>query len=254
MTTNASAGLVTALKSSLADTNDGWTVLSVSEVQGQTSYVVDTERIFVTRDYMTVTLTAAALTLDTGSQMPMVLTYVSVYESEVYLSGSIMAHGGSWATSDSALDATVRALAAAFLSARDTRLTAALNAAASTVDIVPSDVLTAIKTSLADAGAEWEVRHVTKTPMMLPGGTAEALEVSVTCVSGVARVPAGSSLPAQFMYAGRLNAKGDLIEARLYVSGATWRTKDAALHSTVMTMAATFLTEQQAAIVAGLEA
>lgn len=258
MPTNASGGLVTALKSSLADSNDGWSVVQVIDTSAQSSYVTDAdERIFLTYDTRSVTMKAAALTIDVDSSSPMVLTYLSIWSNGVFYEGRIVANGGEWRTTDSALDTTVRALAATHLSTRDTRLTAALNASASTVDVIPSDVLTAIKASLADTAMEWEVRHVVIVPQTTPGaigGVSDYLEVSTTLVSSVARIPAGTSLPAQIGYVARLDTKRVLIESRVMISGATWRTRDSALHTTIMTMAAAFQTEQQAAIVAGLEA
>lgn len=240
--------MVTALKDSLANSAHAWVVASVTDTDVPTGLTaVDDNLVLATSQVRTITLRATGLSVDSGSSVPLILAYDSVWTSGAYVRGDFRAGGGQWRTTDSALDTTIRALAATFLSDRDTRLIAALGAS-TYPDTLPSNVLTALKASLADSSAGWNVRHVVKVPNGI------GIEVSVTLVAAEPRIPAGTSLPAQVSYTASLNPKGDLLEARVLISGSHWRVKDAALHTTIMTLATAFQTAQQAAIVAGLEA
>lgn len=252
---NASAGLVAALKASLADAADGWVVQSVSETltEAESYNLLETESGYnmvsssVSKTVTSVTMVGSALTADPDSAIQMLLTYQSVVTNDLFQFGYIVSNGAMWKTTDGALDTAVRSKMTSFLSAMDTRLTSALSSAPATVDVLPSDMLAAIEASLADPNAQWALRTVVKMPFGL------GQEISMSLVSGTARVPVGTSLPAQIGYVARVDAKATLLESRILMSGASWRSTDTGLHSTLMAMAAAFQAAQKSAIIAGLE-
>lgn len=150
MPTSASGGLVTALKTSLADATHGWAVTAVEDAGASEQQIVSvaqhTETLLdayggsaplrtTTFDVsstagqsLKITVQAAHLLAAAGATSLLTIAYTSRWVNGVYSSGLIDTNGAQLTTSDAALDTTLRALATAFLSAKDTALTAALGA------------------------------------------------------------------------------------------------------------------------------
>lgn len=282
MTTTASAGLIAALKASLADSDAGWTVRRVSEekwlasVTGSTAAVTGTVAAVsgtitggngsvtggggsvtggsgstssAAAVRTTVEMSAPSLRAGVGSRAALALTYVSVAVAGSFSEAFIRANGAEFRSTDSALDTTVQVLATAFLAAADTALTAALVAGPQDDDgtELPADMRVSLVASLGATAHGWYARS------RVENRTDSGLQVVVSLASnGVKWSPTTGlkDIPGQLAYIADLTAGGTFIAARLMFNGAEWRSRDATLHAAVMALASAYVARQATAITA----
>lgn len=252
MPTNASAGLITALKASLADAAAFWCVTGIAEtrsIASVTGAVADGAGAVsaTTRVETRVSLASPKVRASSSSPSPLRLDYVSVSVAGVYAEGHVIAADTTLRTTDAALDATVLALAAAYTAARDSALTTALTAgpAADPPGVMPSATIAALAASLADGDAGWGVQS--RTDVVLPSGRAVTVvlsSVTVTFAAVLASEP-GARVPALVAYTATLNAAGALIDAWAVVNGSGLRVADPTLHAAIMLLADDWLAAQQ---------
>lgn len=235
---NASAGLVAALNASLANGAHAWRVVSARETStGGESVTTVTDVVL-----------AAALPMVVGSRIPMSLSYRYVMIDGSFDHAVISWSGGEWRTTNSTMRTTVSTLAASFLAAGDTALTAALGASPLSPALIPGDLLAAIKTSIANSEHEWQVRSVCESR------SADFSDLTIGLSSTVFRVPVqGQMMRAQMTYMARLDALGALVSARVLMNGAEWLSTDGPLHTTITTLASAYRTAQAVALTAALE-
>lgn len=259
MPTNASAGLVTALKASLADAAALWSVTAIAEAVAVSSVagtiadgagtVAATQRL-ETR----IALASPKVRAASGSPAPLRLDYVQVKVAGVYSEAHIIANGLVLRTTDAALDTTVMGLAAAYTSAQDTALTAALDAgpAAEPDGVMPAGTVTALIASLADEAAGWTVRA--RTDVVLPAGRTLTVVLGAdgVTVAAVAASAPGLRVPALVTYTATLSAAGALLDAAVIANGTGLRAASTALHAAIMALADDWLAAQQADIDAAL--
>lgn len=253
---DASGGLVSVLTTSLETPAHGWKVVSVVEtsrvrlagVSGAVSEgsggVSSTSETEVTVDVRL----AAGLPLVAGSRAPMGLGYRYVTVDGSFSYGLISWNGAELRTTDAPLKTTIADMVAAFLAASDTALAATLTAGPSSPSLIASDLLVAIKASIVDVAHGWHVRSVVETAI------GDGIERTIGLSSVLLRVPVqGQQMRAQMTYMARLDAFGALVSARVLMNGAEWLTTDAALHSTMTTLANAFKSSQATALTAALE-
>lgn len=314
MATNASAGFITALKATLADGTAGWAVKSVTEtsatrvasvsgsVSGSTSggggggtitggegsvslgsvsgsVSGSTSSTATTRVTTTVTLEAANKRLASSAVTPMRFSYAALKDDGSFSSAVIRIDGAELTTTDSALNTTINTLVATFQAAKDTALTTAFGVASVTSSAdplaVPTDLLTAVKASLANADHDWLVQG--RSEQLLPrpptvttgdGRPQTRKHITVSLISRVTRVattdgsigaivsgvviPAGSQIPGTVTYMAQIDEEGALAEAQIMVGASLWRTTDSALHSQIIALGDTFLSARHSSIVTAL--
>jgi len=266
----ASSALIVALKASLADAAAAWTVTAASEqtsvqsiVTGSVSGTVaggeeSVSGSVATADKTTVrtsvSLKSGTVPRAAGAADRARLDYVEVKVNGLFTHGELTMDGAQLRSTDTALNTTLAALAAAFLAAKDASATAALASGPQTADAltIPAPLLAALKTSLADAGAEWSVRN--RSENVTGEGAARQTDIAVNLGSATVKAAAGSPVPAQFTYMSRRDTFGAFAGATIFMDGAAWRSADAALDSTVLAMAAAWLENQSAALTGGLTA
>lgn len=254
MIPNASGTLISTLKTSLANSSAGWMVIAVREAKGSriggitkttgtpvgdAEYLRDVTLTSSTTVITEIELSARALVQAVGGAPGLDLKYISVWIDGAFSQGLIESAGGTFASSDSALDTTMRSLASTFIAARDTTLKDALAAGPQTGggEYIDAATLAGIKTSLADIDAGWAVtsRNVVRYD--------REAQISVTLQAANIAMPPGTTLRAQLCYSVRLLG-GQLVEANVAVRGGQWRTVDAALHTAIMALADAFADDQ----------
>lgn len=245
MTQTASANLVTALKNSLADSDAGWVVRAATSTKrpsGGSTY-----------DERTTVLSAVSLRSGTASRSEMRITFIGIYGGDPdFVEAFIRANGGEWRTTDSALASTIQTLRTAFLTAQDTALKDALNAGPQDDDgtMIPADMLAALLDSLEDEAHGWAVRS--RVENVIP----DALQVAVSLgTPDIEASPSGGAqaVPISLNYIADLDPAGALLSARVMIMGAEWRSRDADLHTAVMTLADAYLAAQDTVLTAALE-
>lgn len=294
----ASGTLISALKSSLADSTAGWAVTAVQEtsatrlsdvsgsvtgethgettgsISGSTSgsivagagdvtgsttgsvtgYVTgsvsgSTSSTSTTVVKTAVTLAAAGIPAAVGAPTSLALAYTSIWTDGAFSGGVIQWQGAELASADAVLDSTIRTLASTYVAGRDTALAAVLGAGPQAGLSIPADLLAAIKTSLADTAAGWHVRSHVVNP--IGPATDRQVQHTIGLGSELLRIPvAGNLMRGQLTYIATVSALGALIEARVLLNGAEWRSTDTALNSTILAAASDF-TSAQATTVTG---
>lgn len=304
MATNASAGFITALKASLANGSAGWAVKSVTETSatrlsnvagilaatsGGGGTITGGEGTIAavsgaggsvaaaatTRVTTTVTLEAANMRLSGSAVTPMRFVYSAIKDDGVFASAVIRLDGSELTTTDSALNSTINTLVTAFQAAKDTALTTALGtspvSAGSDALAVPSDLLIAVKASLANSDHDWLVQG--RSEQLLPrpptvqdgSGRPETRTcITVSLISRVTRdadtlaivtgvvIPSDSNIPGTVTYMAQIDEQGALAEAQIMVGASLWRTTDSALHSQIIALGDTFMTTRHSDIVTAL--
>lgn len=273
---NASAGLITALKASLANSGHGWTVASVSEtsdtrlsavsVSGSVSTAqvpsdgvnpptvnvtgsTSSSNASITTVKTTIDLVATGLPIASSSAAQMKMTYQSVAVDGSFSYGVIVWTGKQYKTTDAALNTTITGLASTWQSAGDTALKDLLNAGAASnthgVVSIPSGLLNAVKASLAGTAAGWEVRG--RHAAALADGSTQ-VTVIVHSATGIVQLTDTNGdthlVPTTISYLYTVDAAGSLTDATLMMQGAGWRTTDSTLFATLKTMGETWLTAQ----------
>ena len=259
MPTNASAGLVTALKASLADVDALWCVTSVTETTRMATATgtiaagdgaVTTSQRIETR----VSLPSPAVRASTVSPSPLRFDYVQVKLGGVYSEAHLVVNGTTLRTTDAALDTTVMALASAYTAAQDTALTAALEAGpdAEPVGVMPAAMIGDLIASLADEAAGWTVRA--RTDLVLPSGRTVTVVLGTEEVTfaAVAASEPGLRVPAMVTYTATRTAAGALTDAAVIVNGTGLRAASPALHAAIMALADAWLADQQSDIAAAV--
>jgi hypothetical protein len=275
MIPNATAGLITALKNSLADADAAWVVTGIDEGQGTriasvtpsassatfvtpapplgsqgTAAAVTGVGVAVNSATTVVTqidLLARALVQSDGSA-GLVVSYLSVWIDGAFDHGIIHGDGGAYKSTDAALDTTIRSKGSTFNTAKDTALLDALEAGPQTgvgEQFIASDVLDDLKASLADEDAGWAVTALNTTKFGRDTLTAVVLQAANVAM------PVGTTLRAQVSYSAR-SVGAVLIEASVSIRGSQWRVVDADLHATMMALADAFRETQGAAFAEAL--
>lgn len=264
---NASAGLIAALKASLANSAAGWAVTSVREtstvrvasvtgsVAGSASGTISegsgtltgsttgsTNSTSSTKEITTIALKATAPALS--------LIYETSYVDGAFTEAWIQIDGASLRTTDSALNTTIMGLATAYCSARDTALTTVLNATPADPLAIPSDLRTALLATLGDFGDGWSVQS--RSEQVVRAGDGHRL-VTVSLISTTVRAAVGSRIPANVTYLVKLGLGGQVVEATVMIGATAWRTTDATLHTTIMALGDAFVTAKQSALTASFE-
>lgn len=259
MASNASAGLVSALKTSLADAAALWCVLAIHETTALASVsgtVTAGEGSVAasTRVERRVALASPKVRVQSANPVPLRLDYVSVRTGGAYTEGLIAANGVWLRSTDADLDTAVLALATAYEAAADTALAAALTAGpgATPTGVMGASLVAALKASLDDEAAGWAVRSRSETAA---GGTRQVAVVlgslDVTFLALVASAPE-VRIPAGITYMATTTPAGALLDAAVIANGAGLRVIDADLHTAVMALADAYLAAQSADILAAL--
>lgn len=264
MVASASAGLVSALKTSLADADAAWVCAGVAErtrtriasVSGTVTGTIDTGYGIVegstsstsgTEIVTTFRLVGRALVMSATDDRQVEIEYESTWVDGVFSSGAIRSAGAQLATDDEDLDTSIRALGAALGAAKDTSLAAALAAGSQlgSGPFVPAATLASFKASLADDDAGWAA--INANSIVVGAET----QTSVTILASGVMLPPSTSLKAQASYTARV-ASGQLIEGRLRMSGGDWRTIDSDLHDAMMAFASAFLAAKATSLASDL--
>ncbi len=255
MPTNASSGLVTALKSSLANAAASWCVVGIAETTalvGVAGTIAEGAGTITTttRTETRVFLASPKVRAASDSPSPLRIEYVSIKLGGSYSDGHIVANGVHLRTTDAALDATVLALAGAYATAQDAALRAALTdgPSAAPSGVMPSAVVSALAARIADVDAGWGVQS--RTDFVLPSGrtiTVVMSSLDVTFAAVMASAP-DMRVPAVVTYSATLSAAGSLIDAVIIANGTGLRAADALLHAAVMALADDWLSDQQSDI------
>mgnify|MGYP003385517215 CR=1 FL=1 len=254
----ASAGLISALKSSLADSAAGWAVVDIDEttdkarqttVTATDAGAVSTTSTSVVTVRLRLKLVAQSVPIAVGAKSALRMTYTQVTEDGSFTEGQIGWGSSVLRTTDSALNTTIVTLAAPFLTAGDDALKATLQAGPQAGLAIPADLLTAIKASLASPAAGWQVRGFNR--IVLDDGTAQAAVVlnSLESIVTVGTIDGTRvAVPCVLSYLYTLSARQILMDAKIMVDGLEWRTLDAALSSTIIGLAAAYQSTRSAGL------
>ncbi len=242
MATNASAGLIAAVKASLADATKGWTVRGVRETKALSSVSVSGGggTIDSTTGGTVASVSSAStesirtrvdlLSAITHGAEPMRMAYTEVRVGGTFSEALIEVDGGELRSTDTALNTTVMTMASAFLTAHDASLIDAL--AANDPLELPSDVAAGIVAALGDASSQW--RCTSNMPMALSSG---GIMRSISLFSAVKKI---GGAPASLQYIEHTGIDGALIAAQIMSGGCTWRTRNAALRTAILAVGETF--------------
>lgn len=315
MSTNASPALIAALRASLANTAHGWVVIGASEssstrlsevsvtgsvsgsttgstsgsitggegevtgsVSGSVAGSTSSTNASITTDTLTVTLLAQHLLAPGGTQLQ--LTYISTKINGTFTSAKIKQAGSDLVSTDTALDATMRGLAAAYQAARDAELATLFastgsgsgsggggqaggtgNAAGGAATTASAQMIANLKLSLADPNAKWAVQGGTTNVIKEPkqGAADEPLQMvvvridrQVTLGSPLVRVAINAWAPLVFAYTGSTNAQGVYQSGILYMDGKAYDVNDTALDAQIMALAATAWADGNAHLIESL--
>lgn len=184
-----------------------------------------------------------------GSDGLIVITYGASAVSQLDFGGA------QYTVSDTALDTTIKVLAAAFLAASDEALTELFTTGTSgsgggstTTVLFPAseDLIDAIKASLADPAAQWTVTgravNVIREAQGKGGTSGVSTAVSridhvVTLSSPLIRVAVGARAPLAFCYIGSTTPAGVYASSEIYIDGKLFTTVDYDLHGSIMDLA-----------------
>jgi hypothetical protein len=183
-------------------------------------------------------------------EMSYMATTLTVSGSSALTDATVTIDGATWHTTDAALNTAVNTLVTAYLTARDAAIVAAFGAGLAPADprTIGSDMLTALKASLADTANGWTVRSRVQHTSGANKTVTVALGSMAVKVAPILSSNPDAAIPAAFVYSASLDKFGALLSATIIMNGADWVTTDSALHSTIMSMAAAYVTAQGAAI------
>ncbi len=243
----ASTGLISALKTSLADTSAGWAVIDVDESSSTFSRVTvatgDGASTDVTITRTRISLAAASIPIATGSKATLRMTYTQVQIDGSYDHGEIAYGHAVYRTTDTALNTTIVALAGPYLTGGDAALTATLAAGPQAGLTIPAELLSAIKTSLASTSAGWQVRGYNR--VIMDDGTVQG-SIVLNSTAALITIPTVEgttvAVPCCLSYLFTRSARGLITDAKLMIDGLEWRTLDAALQTMVLQMADAYQT------------
>lgn len=184
-----------------------------------------------------------------GAPGIIVITYGSSAVSQLDFGGA------QYTVSDSALDTTIKVLAAAFLADTDDALTDLFTTGVSsggggsstTVSLPASvDLIAALKASLADTDAHWSITgsavNVIREAKGQGGTSSVSTAVSridhvVTLSSPLIRVAVGARAPLAFCYIGSTTPAGVYTSSEIYIDGKLFTVADSVLHDLIMDLA-----------------
>lgn len=273
MLPTASATLVTNLTNSLANANHRWVVVRVEErrwrqastgtnLRTVAKYNVNTstvdgnenllEPVFVEAVETTIRLVGTKVRRTAGEAAMLGLDYLSVWLAGVFSYGECrFSDGTAYRHTTAGLDTAIRTMALALMTTRQTPLESTTSSGDASADPIamPSDLLTALLASLANATHQWKALSANR----ITANGVTTFNVQLAARSEL-KMKVGGVTPAGLMYRAELNAAGTIIEAIVYLGGNGYRTFSTDLHTAITTLAATIVSSTTTNLTASLNA
>lgn len=186
----------------------------------------------------TIELIGTKVRLDEDLVDQLELVYESFWVNGAFSSGVLKFNDGTgFVHANSTLDSAIRTKALALMTAREDLLEDTLAAGDGSADPVemPSSLVTALKASLVDPEADWQV--MAASTGVDPIRRITTFFAQFNSVKKRDR-PGAESAPANFTFQAKINAALQLIDVVIWGGGTTWRTFDTELFGTVMALVA----------------